>query len=78
MNTPIATLSLDFPLPEYEGDEGDGDDQEIQQVESRATEGSRMQNEAVGNDFQAHFNGENRREKVIEIVQDLEKKEERC
>ena len=34
-----------------------------------------MKNEAVRNHFQAHFNGENSREKVVKIVQDLQKKE---
>ena len=34
-----------------------------------------MKDEAVGNHFQAHFNGENSREKVVKIVQDLQQKE---
>ena len=33
-----------------------------------------MEDEAVGNQFQAHFNGENSCEKVIKIVQDLQKR----
>ena len=33
-----------------------------------------MQNETVGHHFQAHLNGEDCREEVIEIVEDLEEK----
>ena len=61
-------------LPEYEGDEGDGNDKEVKQVEAWPAEGPRVKDEAVGNHFQAHFNGENSCEKVVKIVQDLQKR----
>ena len=59
-------------LPEHEGDERDCDDEQIEQVESRPAEGARVEDEAIRYDLQAHLHGEDRREEVVEVVQDLE------
>ena len=57
--------------PKDERDEGDGDNQQIQKIESTTTKSSWMQNETVGDDFQAHLDSEDAREKVIKVVQYL-------
>ena len=70
---PRITTSV-FLLPEYEGDERDGDDEQIEEVESGPAERSRMEDEPVGDDLEAHLDGEDGREEVVEVVQNLEGK----
>ncbi len=59
-------------LPEDERNERHGHDQDVEQVESRPAKRPRVQDKPVRYDLQADFNGEDGREEVIEIVQDLE------
>ncbi len=58
-------------LPEEDGDERDGDDEQVEQVESGPAEGAGVQDEAVGDHLEEHLDGEDRREEVVEVVQDL-------
>ena len=59
-------------LPEDEGDEGDGDDEHVQQVEAAPTESVFVQDEPVGDDLQDQLDGEDGGEKVVKIVENLQ------
>lgn len=63
-----------FSLPEDDRNERHTNDQQIEQIERRSTEGVTVQNKSVRNQFQQQFYRENCREKVIEIVENLRKK----
>ena len=58
-------------LPEDEGYERDGDDEDVEQVEAGAAEGALVQDEPVGYQLHAHFHREDAREEVVKVVQHL-------
>ena len=58
-------------LPENEGYERDGDDEDVEQVEAGAAEGSLVQDEPVGHQLHAHLHREDAREEVVKVVQHL-------
>ena len=64
----IATQGV---LPEDEGYERDGDDEDVEQVEAGAAEGALVQDEPVGHQLHAHLHREDAREEVVEVVQHL-------
>lgn len=58
-------------LPEDEWYKRDSHNQKIQEVEPWPAEGSRMKNETVGYDFEAHLDREDGREEVVEVIKNL-------
>lgn len=58
-------------LPKDERDEGNCDNQQIQQVETRSAKSSFVKYEAIGDHLQHHLNSEDGCEKVIKVVQNL-------
>ena len=58
-------------LPEENRNQRDADDQQIEQIEGRPTEGAVVEQKSIRDDLQHQFNGENGCEKVIEVVENL-------
>ena len=56
---------------ESEGNERHADDEQVEKVESGSAEGSLVEDHSVGDDFQSDLDGEDGREKVVEMIQDL-------
>ena len=63
-------------LPEDEGYERDGDDEDVEQVEAGAAEGALVQDEPVGHQLHAHLHREDAREEVVKVVQHLKFKQD--
>ena len=57
--------------PEREGDERDGDDEQVEQVEGRAAEGARVQDEAVRYHLEADLHREHGRKEVVKVAENL-------
>ncbi len=51
--------------------ERDDDDEQVENVEQTATEGTLVEYDTVGDQFQTDLNGEHTREEVVELVEDL-------
>ena len=61
-------------IPEYERNETNGDHEKVEKVETIPTEALLVQDEPVGNDLEAKLEGEDGREKVVEVIEYLEGK----
>ena len=50
---------------------GNADDENVQQVEAGSHEGVLVEKKSVGHDFDADFHGEDGREDVVEVVENV-------
>ena len=58
-------------LPEHEGDEAHSDHSQVQHVEAAPAEAARVEEEAIGDDFEKTLDSEDGGEEVVEVVEDL-------
>ena len=60
-------------IPEHERNETNGDHEKVEQVETISTEALLVEDEPIGDDLEAKLQGEDGGEKVVEVIEYLER-----